>query len=144
MKYFSTYTLFIIARTLVVVTFLASSGLATVLHSCTMVAASCCEAPGEMTHKDCDKSLPANSSPSIQSNAVCHVNTLVGGVTTNAAVLDKDGKSELRNPLPFVFAFTPSLEASFQISTSPNFGLTTPPAFFPTVEKYVLNASFLI
>lgn len=144
MKYFSTYTLFIIARTLVVVTFLASSGLATVLHSCTMVAASCCEAPGEMNHKDCDKSLPANSNPSVQSNAVCHTNTVVGGVTTNPAVLDKDGKSELKNLLSFVFAFTYSVEASFQINTAINRGITAPSVFLPSVEKYVLNASLLI
>ena len=143
MKFLSTHILFI-ARPLVVVTFLASSGLATVLHNCTMVAATCCEAPAEMNHKDCDESLPANSVPSIQSNAICHINTVVGGVTTNPAVLDKDGKSELKNPLSFVFVFTPSYEASFQLSTSSSLGLTAPPVFLPSVEKYVLNASFLI
>lgn len=143
MKYFSTHILFI-ARPLVVVTFLASSGLATVLHNCTMVAATCCEAPAEINHKNCDKRLPANSDLFIQSNAVCHANTVVGGVTTNPAVLDKDGKSELKNPLSFVFAFTSSVEASFQINTSFNRGITAPPVFLPSVEKYVLNASFLI
>lgn len=143
MKFLSTHILFI-ARPLVLVTFLASSGLATVLHNCTMVAATCCDAPAEINHMDCEERLPVNSDLSIQSNAVCHINTVVGGVTTNPAVLDKDGKSQLKNPVAFVFAFTPSLEASIQISTFTSLGLTAPTVFLPSVEKYVLNASFLI
>lgn len=132
-----------LGRLLAIVTFLANSGFTTILHNCTMVSMSCCEAPSETNHKDCGEELPSDSAPSIQSNSVCHTNTIVGGVTTNPAVFEKSGKSDVKKVV-LTFAVLISPATLSQDFASSSFPAVTSPVFLPSVEKYVLNASFLI
>jgi hypothetical protein len=143
MRYISTHILFV-SRTLALVTFLASSGFTAILHNCTLVPASCCAAPREINHKDCSESLPVNLERSIQSNAVCHTNTVVGGITTNPAVLEKVVKSEVKKPVSPLFVLSPFVAVSGQSFTSSTPFSSPASVFLPSVEKYVLNASFLI
>ncbi|MBI3111185.1 MAG: hypothetical protein HYZ01_06395 [Ignavibacteriales bacterium] len=144
MKRISTHIL-LIGRTLVLVTFLASSGLATVLHNCTMENATCCEVPREANHKDCDGSrLPVKTEPSLLSNSVCHTNVVIGGITTNPAVLDKNVQSEVKKyDLPDAVPGTP-VAVSDQLQVSRIFFPLSAPVFHPSVEKYVLHAALLI
>lgn len=132
-----------LGRVLAVITFLANSGFTTILHNCTMVSMSCCDAPSETNHKDCGESLPADSAPSIQSNSVCHTNTVVGGVTTNPAVFEKNGKSDLKKSVLEVTLLVSPTTLSQDFASS-SFPAVTTPVFLPSVEKYVLNSTFLI
>jgi len=143
MKRISTHIL-LIGRTLVLVTLLASSGLATVLHNCTMENATCCEVPREANHKDCGEGLPANPESLFQSNSVCHTNIVIGGITTNPAVLDKNAPSEVKKyDLPDAVPGTP-VAVSDQLQVSQIFFSLSAPVFHPSVEKYVLHAALLI
>ncbi len=143
MRYISKHIL-LVSRTLALVTFLASSGFTTILHNCTMEVTTCCEAPREVNHKDCGGSVPANTELFIQSDAFCHTNTVVGGVTTNPAVLEKDGKSDVKKLQKAESILTTSATAFNQLRSPFNSFSSGTPVFLPSVEKYVLNASFLI
>lgn len=143
MRYISIHILFL-GRTLALVTFLASSGFATILHNCTMENATCCEAPREVNHEDCAGGLPAKREPSFQSNSVCHTSIVIGGVTTNPAVLDKNGTSEVKAFDLSVLLQANSVAVSDQLQVSRiSFSLSAP-VFHPSVEKYVLHAALLI
>ncbi len=134
-----------LSRATLVAIFVASSGFTAILHNCTMKAATCCsDSSEEVSHKDCDEGLPTNLESSIQFNAVCHTNTLVGGMTTNPAVVEKENKYQ-QTKLSIVADII--LVDCFQTSAlnlSPLFGHTTATVSPPSVEKYVLNASFRI
>ncbi len=143
MGYFSKYTLFV-GRALALATFLASSGFTAIVHNCTMEVPVCCEAPKEINHKDCGESVPANKELAVRSNAACHTNTVVGGVTTNPAVLEKDGKSDVKKLQIAESIVSASIVRLDQLHTPLNFFSDDTPVFLPSVEKYILNASFLI
>lgn len=143
MGYFSKYALFV-SRALALATFLASSGFTAVLHNCTMEDPVCCEAPKEATHKDCGESLPASKELAVRSDAACHTNTIVGGVTPNLAVLEKDSKSDVKKLHVAESILTTSIVQLDQLHTSLNLFSNGTPVFLPSVEKYILNASFLI
>ncbi len=143
MRYISKHIL-LVSRTLALATFLASSGFTTILHNCTMEVTACCEAPREVNHKDCGGSVPANTELFIQSDAVCHINTVVGGITTNPAVLEKDGKSDIKKFQIAESILTTSIAGFNHLRSQFNSFSFDTAVFLPSVEKYVLNASFLI
>lgn len=142
-KFINRHILFM-GRTLAIVSFLVGSGVATIVHNCTMENAICCEAPREINHKDCDGGLPANPEPSFQSNSVCHTNNVIGGVTTNPAVLEKNGTSEVKKLDLAVIHTGHSVAVSDQLQVSRIAFSLSASVFHPSVEKYVLNATFLI
>jgi hypothetical protein len=142
MRYISNHILFL-GRTVTIVLFLASSGFTTILHNCTMETAACCEPRSGQQHEQCDVSLPQNIA--FQSGQICHSNTVVGGVTPPAAVLEKDTKSEIKKfdtPLVFAALFVHSVHQPE--CTSSHYSPSADVVFPSSVEKYVLNATFLI
>lgn len=143
MRYISKH-IFLVTRALALATFLASSGFTTIVHNCTMEVPVCCEVPKEIEHKDCGESLPANTGLAVRSDAACHTNTVVGGVTTNPAVLEKDAKSGVKK-LEIAESIVTTSVANFnQLRTPLSSFSNDTPVFLPSVEKYILNASFLI
>lgn len=133
-----------VSRALALATFLASSGFTTIVHNCTMEVPVCCEAPKETNHKDCGESVPANKELAVRSNALCHTNTVVGGVTTNPAVLEKDAKSDVKK-LQIAQSILTTSGADFNQPRTPlSSFFSATPVFLPSVEKYILNSSFLI
>lgn len=97
--------------------------------------------PGMASKKACDDSPKPLSGPTFKSEFVCHTNTIVGGLTTKAGLLEKapvhnDHVNAFIVPAEdaLIAATTTSYSSfSYAISISP-----------PSVEKCVLNATFLI
>lgn len=123
--------------------FVASSGFTTILHNCTMEVPTCCEVPTQNRHEQCDVSVPPEVS--IRSDLICHTNTVVGGLKPTAAVLEKESKSESKKlDAPLVLTVS-NFSSTDQVNSSTSrFFSFADIVFFPSVEKYVLNASFLI
>lgn len=123
----------------------ASSGFTAILRTCVMETMSCCADAKVPQHMECDTEQPGDAPTlSIRADSQCHADILVGGMTTNPAVVEKEHKYQQTklaigaNVLSFnCFQASPP-------SLSPLFGHTTAKVFPPSVEKYVLNASFLI
>lgn len=116
--------------------FIASSGFTVVLHSCLMEETTCCPQASTGTTS---ASVPV----SVEQSACCSTN-IVGGLNTNPALIDKLQKTEQQK---VGFAASAIIIASPNINAvaTPN-QLTSRVSLFasPSVEKYILNASFLI
>lgn len=143
MRFISNHILFF-GRVVAIVIFLSSSGFTTILHACTMEVADCCAAPEHTRHNQCDEAMPVADGVHFDSNSVCHINSLIGGLAINPAVVEKQGKTEKKDlsvfvPLPLYSSLS---DQDNDVSSFPaTFNVTV---VFPSAEKYVLNASFLI
>jgi hypothetical protein len=143
MKHF-TKNIVSIGRVVAFLFFIASSGFTTILHICTMEASECCDTSGASGHQACpnpEMSSPV-SSASIQNADDCHINAVAGGLSAIQALLEKDSKTQNVEVLSVLASTFVSLAPvnntswftySFTESVSP-----------PSVEKYVLNETFLI
>lgn len=131
----------ILAAGLAVCLTLASSGFTTVLRQCNMEVATCCENPKKDDH--CDGMDAVQTKLLAQSEVSCHQTKVIGGFTTNQALLEKDAKLDLRKvsvaPVLFPAALFDQINHSHPSLSSP-----VKCAPLPSAEKYVLNASFLI
>lgn len=144
MKFF-TKNIVVLGRVTTFLFIVASSGFTSVLHICSMQASECCDPSGASDHHACpnDEEQPSPvAGASIQNVDDCHINSVVGGLSAIQALLEKDSqiqKVEVLSILTSVFASlepvnnTSSFTYSFTESVSP-----------PSVEKYVLNETFLI
>lgn len=134
-----------IGRIVAFLFFVTSSGFTTMLHICSMQASECCDPSGASDHHACpneeEKPAPV-AGESIQGVDDCHVNTVVGGLSAIQALLEKDSKVQNdSNHAPLVSTFVslvPSTSTSV-VSYSSTENVTP-----PSVEKYVLNETFLI
>jgi hypothetical protein len=131
-------------RIIALLLFIASSGFTTIVHACAMEATQCCDTSRARDHKACENPFPLVAGPSVQREFDCHTNTVAGGLAGVQGLIEKDGKP-LNNRLEVLSAvvsqyisFASSGTASW-LSTS--YCTSVSP---PSVEKYVLNASFLI
>lgn len=141
----------VIGRLLIVLFVLANSGFTAVLHQCAMGGdqsaqsqpVECCSIPSENSRSACE--VPqATPSSSIVSQFTCHTNTVVGGLVGTSALLEKQSKTqpsklgEWSGNLAQQTVFKPIINHSFTLAY---FAVDISP---PSVEKCVLNSSFLI
>ena len=123
--------------------FLASSGAAAVIRECKVEAMSCCAPVSRANHDDCDQPALPISRHSIKAQFTCHTTALVGGVAIKQALVEQQHKPELPKQIVFCIASSQSLLSAQTNRSSSTFFLTETVSP-PTVEKYVLNGSFLI
>jgi hypothetical protein len=142
----------VVGRLLVVLFVLANSGFTAVLHQCAMggeqsaqsnQTIECCSTSSENSRSACE--VPqATPSSSIVNQFTCHTNTVVGGLAGTSALLEKESKTQLSKlgewsgNLAQEIVFKPIINHSFTLA---HFAINTSP---PSVEKCVLNSSFLI
>ncbi|TSA24386.1 hypothetical protein D4R75_01530 [bacterium] len=128
---------------LAVLVLTASSGATTVLHRCQMQAASCCS-PNRNTNDDgCDQPMASPTGQSFKSDFTCHIDVVVGGIALKQALLEKENKPELSiAAIPNVVSVGSSslLQADSPSHTYFVVHVISP----PSVDRYVLNGSFLI
>ena len=143
MKFF-TKNIVVIGRVTAFLFLVASSGFTTLLHICTMEAAECCDPSGASDHHGCP-SEPIDqpiSGSSIQNVDDCHINSVVGGLASLQALLEKDIKTQNSDILSVLIStFVPVAPISNTSSLTYPYSQSVSP---PSVEKYVLNETFLI
>jgi hypothetical protein len=133
-----------LGRVTVFLFLVASSGFTTMLHLCTMEASECCDASGASNHHACPDA--ENTSPvagaSVHNVDGCHINSVAGGLSTIQALLEKDSKAQNVHILSVLISTIVSLPAS---TNTPSFTYSYLESVSPpSVEKYVLNDTFLI
>jgi hypothetical protein len=119
-----------------------SSGFTMVVTTCLMESESCCQIPASMSDNGCDNPLQ-KSEVRVLSDMSCQSTSIVGGLKVDPATSDKNFKDGSAK-LPHVTGLLSSNFASNNFS-SPHFLLSS--SFVPlppSVDRYVLNASFLI
>jgi len=124
--------------------FLANAGFTTVVSNCTMGVHSCV-CGMETCTPGCCKSLPGNArEPAVTSNDACHLTIVIGGLPEAPSIIEKtSAEVQARTP----FATTPALSPGLDV---PDVGCVTRNAsafttvYTPSVEMYLLNATFLI
>lgn len=121
---------------------LSSSGFTAVLHSCLMAERSCCDA-SMMTHMSGDEGATQAGNPVLKNVMSCCAVTFAGGLNANPIVTGNQYSS--LHHLDQVALLPPSvLTGAQQISSHPVSASFLAAASPPSVEKYLLNASFLI
>jgi hypothetical protein len=146
MKFFSKHTI-IAGRILAILFVLANSGFTTVLRQCTMKSDApmeCCNIPEKSDAASRDAVQKNANSPSIVSQFSCHTTTLVGGIASTSALLQKESARQNAKANEFCAQHQQSTTSTSDVDHSTNpahFAATLSP---PSVEKCVLNSSFLI
>jgi len=123
--------------------FLASSGATIVVRQCSMDTASCCNTASCDNDDACDQPVALPSDHSIKAEYSCRTTTLVGGLAIQQAVVEQPHKSLLIMAV-LGLVVPPDCRLSAQPPRSSSALLLADAASPPSVEKYVLNASFLI
>jgi len=123
--------------------FLASSGATTVIRQCSMETASCCNTASCDSEDACNQPAAVPSDYSIKAEFTCHTTTLIGGVVIQQAVVEQAHKP-LLNKAILGCVISPDYMLSAQPHRSSSAHLLADAASPPSVEKYVLNSSFLI
>ena len=137
----------IAGRILAILFVIANSGFTTVLRECTMKSDApmeCCSLP-QNTNSDCGDAVQSDAhSLPILSQFSCHTTTIVGGIVSIDALLQRELsiQKSIANasfnhlqPSTFFKSYTPHLEILFY------FPSTISP---PQVEKCLLNSTLLI
>lgn len=133
-----------LGRVLVPVFFAVNCGFTGVLRDCKMQDMRCCEnSKNAEPMTCCQPSSPLSLSYTYPA-AGCHTNTIVVGLTGNSAALEKTNK-----PQESRIAAVPSVKhlhasLSERKTSSLLFSSSSENVFARSVEKYILNASFLI
>ncbi len=97
--------------------------------------------PDMGSKKACDDAPKPLTGPTVQSEYVCHTNSVVGGLTTKAGLLEK-APTHNENVSAFI---VPANDASIAATTTSYTSLSYAVSISPSsVEKCVLNATFLI
>ena len=146
MRFFSQHTI-IAGRILAVLFVLANSGFTTVLRQCTMKSDAlmeCCSIP-EKSDAACSDAVQKNAtSLRIVSQFSCRTITLVGGIASTNALLDRESSNQNNKanacsnhlqqlPLFTICTTHPEILSQFSETIS-----------LPSVEKCLLNSTFLI
>lgn len=132
-----------LGRLLVVALLLTNAGYTTILSTCTMGAAECCN--DSAGHGQCEMPLvPVRGQASLQDAFQCHATTVAGGLNGIRALVEKNVKQQALDVEiiatvvrgdPAMSALAPKIQ-----SLTASSQLLSP----PSVEKYVLNETFLI
>lgn len=134
-------------RILAILFILANSGFTAVLRQCTMKSEApmeCCSGSKESDEATCDGTQNQAGLRVIESQFSCHTTTLVGGIASTSALLQKESarQSTMGNELCAQHQQHTTSTSAVDHSTNPAyFAATLSP---PSVEKCVLNSSFLI
>ena len=138
--------IFILGRLFAVIFFLASSGFTVVLYHCTMDDMSIC-APSDNcmagNSEAADHQQPSEISLT-SAGIPCHTVSVAGGLHTDPSIVEKESSAK-HIKIEFVLAptsdsgLTSIVDQPIQL-LSTNTSNVSP----PSVEKYVLNATFLI
>lgn len=121
----------------------ASSGATAVLHLCQMEAASCCSPIQSANDDGCDQPMASPTSHSFKSDFTCHIDVVVGGVALKQALLEKENRPESnKTVLPIIGS--PSSSSLLLADSHSNSILLSKTVSPPSVDRYVLNGSFLI
>ena len=91
--------------------------------------------------KGCDDSQNPITGPTVKSDYVCHMNTLVGGLKTKEGLLEKAPSHNDHVGAFIIPANNASIAATTTSFASLSYAVSISP---PSVEKYVLNATLLI
>jgi hypothetical protein len=146
MKRFSQHII-VLGRLLAVMFVLANSGFTTVLRQCTMKSDApmeCCSIPEKSDAASRDAIQKNATSPSTVSQFGCHTTTLVGGIASTSALLQKESAKQNAKANEFCAQHQQNTTSTSDVDHSTNpahFAATLSP---PSVEKCVLNSSFLI
>ncbi len=130
-------------RIFTLVFLLASSGFTTIVHICAMEASECCDTSGTSDHNACpnEQALAPVAGMSIQNVDDCH-NEVVGGSAVVQALVEKDAPEQNVEVLSVVIS---TFVAPASNNTSSWFKYSYSESVSPpSVEKYVLNETFLI
>jgi hypothetical protein len=120
---------------------LSSSGFTTVLHSCLMAERSCCNA-SMMAHMNGDEGAVPGK-PVLKNNMSCCAVTVAGGLNTNP-IVTHDQHHGVQH-LDLIVLLSPRTSSDEQqVLTHSTFFSSSTATSPPSVEKYVLNATFLI
>jgi hypothetical protein len=151
MNFFPQRTI-IAGRILAVLFVLANSGFTAVLHQCAMESKQaapsdqsmeCCDTPDRDNDAACEVSQGPSSAPH-GIHFTCHTSTIVGGMPSTSALLSEQSKTQLSKfgewsaNFPQHAVSRPIINRSFTLDY---FAINATP---PSVEKCVLNSSFLI
>jgi hypothetical protein len=140
---FSSKNIRLIRIFLAVLVLAASSGAATVLHLCQMEAASCCSPTQTSNHDGCGQPIAPPAGHSFKSDFTCHLDVVVGGLALKQALLEKENKPELSiAAIPSVVSFASS--SLLQADSPSHTYFVAQTISPPSVDRYVLNGSFLI
>lgn len=143
MKLFTKNIVFI-GRAVTILFLVASSGFTTALHICTMEATECCDPSGASDHNACpgEPLAQPTTGVSIKTLDDCHVNAVVGGLAAIQALLERSDKTQNVPVLAVLASAFVSLAPDVTTSSSNySYSESVSP---PSVEKYVLNETFLI
>lgn len=120
---------------------LSSSGFTVVLHSCLMAERSCCSASMTGHMAGDEGAIPGK--PELKNDMSCCSTTVAGGVNSNPIVTGTLQPALAH--LDLVALLPPMVSSGGQcIASHSTFFLSSTAASPPSVEKYVLNSSFLI
>jgi hypothetical protein len=121
---------------------LGSSGVAIVVHSCTMAPKmECCQNMDADRNIDCSEGQTAGV-PAIQLDMTCSTSTLVGCLTTNPGVVDNNRPVQNVSAVvvPLAGCTSRVQTVTSPVSILPGAASISP----PSVAKHILNASLLI
>jgi hypothetical protein len=136
----------IIGRLFVLIFFLANSGFTVVLYHCTMGDMDCCGTSDDDMSVACGMMdvPPTSSGPSITSGFNCLSVIIAGGLRTDPTVVEKESAARLLK-VDLIAAFNPhSALSTGTPQVQPFSPVAAPDVSPPTVERYVLNSTFLI
>jgi hypothetical protein len=122
---------------------LSSSGFTLILHSCLMAGQSCCDRPMSMMSHMPWENAGSPEAPVLKSNMACCAVTVAGGLNVNPIVAGSQYPAPQH--LDLIALLPPSIASGAQqVPAFSACSLSLGASFPPSVEKYVLNASFLI
>jgi len=140
-----------LGRLFLVLFFLANTGLTFILYHCTMCGTAdgmaCCDHQKPATASHCsDMDSPPQTGATLAAHsASCMVTTVVGGLQTDPKFVEKASFAPQVTKIDFVRVALsassngPNVDRPFCLLTSVDSNFSP-----PSVEKYVLTASFLI
>lgn len=146
MKFFPQHMI-LSGRILAILFILANSGFTAVLRQCTMKSVApmeCCNGSKESDEAASDGTQNQASLRLIESQFSCHTTTIVGGIASTSALLQKESARQSAKANEFCAQHQQNTTSTSDIDHSTNpahFAATLSP---PSVEKCVLNSSFLI
>ncbi len=124
--------------------FLASAGVTTLMDTCFAEEMDCCASVPNSKNDSCDG--PANLASGIlfKADFTCHASKVLGGLAIKLGLVEKENKTQ-RYAIAVALIIPSSCELSDTHQNSSQyqfaFAVPHPP---PSVEKHVLNATFLI
>lgn len=133
-----------IARSVAVLAVLANSGLGVAFADCSMQGESCCQQAVRPAATDCTETSVQHTILLSRTEVNCHTTKVIGSLTANPAVVQKESSATTYRPEPSANASHASsfdLQSDFPTSL---FSSILERSASRIVKKYILDASFLI